>query len=78
MDDLKAEISSRSKPLSGLDENRGHLRRALERLLRKKLAVACLLIIGVIYLAGILAPWIAPYGYNDQDYLALLPSVLYP
>ena len=74
MDDLKAEVSSRSKPLSGLDENRGHLRRALERLLRKKLAVACLLIIGVIYLAGILAPWIAPYGYNDQDYLHIRES----
>ena len=59
--------SSISKPLVGFEENRGHLRRAFERLLRKKLAVVCLGVIILIYLAGILAPWIATYEYNDQD-----------
>ncbi len=39
----------------------------LRRLLRKRLAVVCLGIIAVVYLAGILAPWVAPYGYNDQN-----------
>jgi oligopeptide transport system permease protein len=40
---------------------------ALGRLLRNRLAVACLGIIAVVYLAGILAPWVAPYAYDDQD-----------
>jgi len=39
----------------------------LGRLLRNRLAVVCLGIIAVIYLAGILAPWVAPYAYDDQD-----------
>ncbi|MBF6600285.1 MAG: ABC transporter permease [Dehalococcoidia bacterium] len=42
-------------------------RRALRRLLRKKLAVICLVVIAIFYAAGILAPLIAPYGYNDQN-----------
>ena len=40
---------------------------ALGRLLRKRLAVVCLAIVAVVYLAGILAPWVAPYAYDDQD-----------
>ncbi len=40
---------------------------ALSRLMRRQLAVICLAIIVAIYLAGILAPWVAPYGYNKQD-----------
>jgi oligopeptide transport system permease protein len=39
----------------------------LGRLLGNRLAMACLGIIAVVYLAGILAPWVAPYAYNDQD-----------
>ena len=39
----------------------------LGRLVRKRLAMVCLGIIAVNYLAGILAPWVAPYDYNDQD-----------
>jgi ABC-type dipeptide/oligopeptide/nickel transport system permease subunit len=42
-------------------------RTTLGRLLRNRLAVACLGIIAIIYLAGILAPWVAPYAYDDQD-----------
>lgn len=42
-------------------------RRALRKLLRKKLAVLCLIVIGVFYTAGVLAPVIAPYGYSDQN-----------
>lgn len=40
---------------------------ALRRLLRKRLAMVCLVAIVVIYLAGLLAPWVSPYGYNQQD-----------
>lgn len=39
----------------------------LGRLLRNRLAVVCLAIIAVIYLAGILAPWVAPSPYDKQD-----------
>ena len=39
----------------------------LGRLLRNRLAVVCLAIIAIIYLAGILAPWVTPYAYDDQN-----------
>jgi len=39
----------------------------LGRLVRKRLAMVCLAIIAIVYLAGILAPWVAPYAYNDQN-----------
>ncbi len=42
-------------------------RRMLRRLLRKKIAVACIVAIAVFYAAGMLAPWIAPYDYADQN-----------
>ena len=51
--------------------SRGHFSRAFSRLLRKKLAIACLTTISVIYLLGIFAPLIAPYGYNEQDYQSI-------
>ena len=40
---------------------------SLRRLLRKKVGMVCLVVIAAIYLAGILAHWIAPYGYNEQN-----------
>ena len=49
----------------------GHLSRAMSRLWRKKLGLFCLVVILLIYLLGITAPWISPYGYNDQDYTAI-------
>ena len=49
----------------------GHLTRALSRLKRKKLGVFCGSLILLIYSLGILAPWIAPYEYNFQDYTAI-------
>ena len=47
---------------------RGHLARAMSRLVRKKIAVVCLVSLVTIYGAGILAPVISPYNYTDQDY----------
>jgi len=41
--------------------------RMLRRLLRKKLAVACLVVIAIFYAAGIFAPLLAPHGYSDQN-----------
>jgi len=40
---------------------------ALRRLLRKRLAVACLAVILLFYMAGIFAPLLAPYGNDEQD-----------
>ena len=48
--------------------NRGHFHRAFSRLMRKKLAIVCVITILSIYCLGIFAPLIAPYGYNAQDY----------
>ena len=42
--------------------------RLLRRLARKRLAVVALVVIGVIYVAGILAPIAAPYGFADTDF----------
>lgn len=47
--------------------SQGYWAVSLRRLLRKKLAVACLGVILLMYGAGILAPLATPYGYNDQD-----------
>ena len=51
--------------------NKGHLSRAFTRLWHKKIAVACLIAILLIYFMGIFAPLIAPYGYNEQDYQSI-------
>ena len=52
----------------------GHLTRAFSRLKKKKLGVFCGSLILLIYSLGILAPWIAPYEYNFQDYTAIRES----
>lgn len=38
----------------------------IQRLLRNKLAVAGIIILALLILAAILAPWIAPYDYAEQ------------
>ena len=40
---------------------------ALERVVRNRLAVIGLVVIALALLAALLAPWISPYGPNDQD-----------
>ena len=40
---------------------------SLRRLLRKKLALACMAIILLMYGSGILSPLVAPYDYDYQD-----------
>ena len=52
-------------------KSKGHLARAFARLMRKKVAVACLTVLAIVYLAGIFAGAISPYGYRDQDYTAI-------
>ena len=52
-------------------QSKGHLRRAMERLVRKKIALVCMAVLLVIYLAGIFAPLIAPYDYSETDFTAI-------
>jgi len=42
---------------------------SLRRLLRKKIGVACLIVIGLMYGSGIITVFhsVTPYGYNDQN-----------
>lgn len=40
---------------------------AFRRVLRKRIALAAFIIIFVIYLAGLLAPWVAPYSFRETD-----------
>jgi ABC-type dipeptide/oligopeptide/nickel transport system permease subunit len=42
-------------------------RRSIRRLLRKKIAIVCLVVIAVFYTVGAFAPLIAPYGYAEQN-----------
>ncbi len=42
-------------------------RRSVRRLLRKRLAVVCLVVIALFYICGAFAPLIAPYDYAQQD-----------
>ena len=58
-------------PTDKAENPSGHLNRAIYRLRHKKIALVCIFLIVAIYLAGIFAPWIAPYGYNEQDYTAI-------
>lgn len=42
-------------------------RRSLRRLLRKRIAVICLVVIAIFYVAGAFANFVAPYGYSKQN-----------
>ncbi len=42
-------------------------RRSLRRLLRRRIAVACITLITLFYVTGVFAPLIAPHGYAQQD-----------
>ena len=49
-------------------------------MVRKRVAMVCLGFIAVVYLSGIFAPWVAPFGYNEQDLDRALeaPSIAHP
>lgn len=51
-----------------LERSRGHFKRAMSRLIRKKIALACMLTLVVVYSAGIFAPFVAPYDYDEPHY----------
>ena len=64
----------------GVRRSQGYWGVSLRRLLRNKVAVACLAVITLLYGSGILAPLVTPYGYNDQNLSATKqgPSLSHP
>ena len=59
----EAQTELRDMPQRG----RNYLVISLRRLMGNKVGVACLSVILLMYGAGVLAPLVTPYGYNDQD-----------
>ena len=57
--------------------SKGHLARAMARLVRKKIAVTCIAVLSVIYFAGIFAAWVSPYDYTAQDYTVIRKAPSY-
>ncbi len=53
------------------EKSKGHLRRALERLARKRIALACMVVLVIVYGAGIFAPFVAPHDYTEQNYTSI-------
>ena len=43
----------------------------MERLVRKKIAVTCMVALAIIYFAGIFAPFVAPYDYTETSFTAI-------
>ena len=57
--------------------SKGHLARAMARLVRKKIAVTCIVVLAVVYFAGIFAAWVSPYDYTAQDYTVIRKAPSY-
>ena len=59
---------------------RNYLTISLRRFLRNRVGVVCLAIIVLMYGAGLFAPVVTPYGYNDQDLTKAKqsPSIAHP
>ena len=51
-----------------MSQSSSHLKNAVQRLMKKKIAVLCILILIIIYVSGLLASIIAAYDYTAQDY----------
>ena len=65
--------------LSELEQRRGrsYFTISLRRLLSNRVGVVCLTVILLMYGAGLFAPLVTPYGYNDQNLqIAKLPPSL--
>jgi ABC-type dipeptide/oligopeptide/nickel transport system permease subunit len=75
-------LHEEAQPAIGLrpQSNPSYWAISVRRLFRKKIGVACLTIIVLMYGSGVLAPLVTPYGFNDQD-LSITkqgPSVTHP
>ena len=69
-----------AEPLAASQRGRNYLVISLRRLLSNRVGVACLGVILLLYGAGLLAPVVTPYGYNDQDLTNVKqsPSLAHP
>mgnify|MGYP001242653187 CR=1 FL=1 len=61
------QVEARATVLRGPKGGQSYWALSLRRLMRKKLGVGCLAVILLMYGSGILAPFVTPYGYNDQN-----------
>ena len=57
----------RATPPAGVEAGTSLWRDAWRRLRRNKMAVASAVILAVLSLVSVLAPWIAPYSYEEQN-----------
>ncbi|MEC9141056.1 MAG: ABC transporter permease [Chloroflexota bacterium] len=58
-------------PITPMDRPRGLWVQAAARLLHRPKALFGITVILILYGGGILAPWLAPYEYNEQDLFAV-------
>ncbi len=61
------QTESQAAPLIQYQRSRGYWAISLRRLMGKKIGVACLTVILIMYLAGVFSAWVTPYEYNDQN-----------
>lgn len=71
--DVYGEIKLESNRIDNIG-SQSHLSRSLRRLVRKKIAVICLVLICIVYGLGIFAPIVSPYDYSAQDYTSIRQS----
>ena len=62
-----AQSEAQTGPILTGGRSRSYWAISLRRLMRKKVGVVCLVVIVLMYGAGILSPLVTPYDYNDQD-----------
>ena len=79
---MNRALESREVGLTRVPEvkSKGHLGRAWSRLIRKKIAVVCMVTLAVLYLSSMLIPVLSPYGYGEQNYTEIRdgPSLKHP
>ena len=63
----KVQTEAQSGQVFDNQPSRSYWAISLRRLLRKKVGVVSLVIIVLMYGAGVLSPLVTPYDYNDQD-----------
>lgn len=65
---------------SGRVEGRTQREIIWRRFRRHKLAVMCAVVLVLLYLVALLTPWIAPYGFAEQDFTSMNqgPSLSHP
>lgn len=66
---MATDLARDAIPEEPVERSHSPFRRAMGRLVHKKIAVATLAILALLYLSGIFAPLVSTHPYNDQDLL---------